>query len=85
MSAAKSFPVIGFIGLSIMGKPMALNLLRANYALVIGERRPAVSESRGKRRAMQISRCPPRSSFSNACPRLPNATAISTTVPCIRF
>ncbi len=44
MSAAKSFPVIGFIGLGIMGKPMALNLLRANYALVIGERRPAVTE-----------------------------------------
>jgi len=31
---------IGFIGLGIMGKPMALNLLRAGYAVSIYARRP---------------------------------------------
>ena len=31
---------IGFIGLGIMGKPMALNLLRAGYSLSIYARRP---------------------------------------------
>ena len=29
---------IGFIGLGIMGKPMALNLLRAGYALTVHSR-----------------------------------------------
>jgi 2-hydroxy-3-oxopropionate reductase len=27
--------VIGFIGLGIMGKPMALNLIKAGYSLVV--------------------------------------------------
>ncbi|MBK1643389.1 2-hydroxy-3-oxopropionate reductase [Thiocapsa imhoffii] len=31
---------IGFIGLGIMGKPMALNLMRAGYALQVYARRP---------------------------------------------
>ena len=31
---------IGFIGLGIMGKPMALNLMRAGYALQVHVRRP---------------------------------------------
>ncbi len=36
---------IGFIGLGIMGKPMARNLLRAGYPLVVHNRsRPAVEE-----------------------------------------
>jgi 2-hydroxy-3-oxopropionate reductase len=36
---------IGFIGLGIMGKPMALNLLRAGHALVVHSRsRPPVDE-----------------------------------------
>jgi 2-hydroxy-3-oxopropionate reductase len=36
---------IGFIGLGIMGKPMARNLLRAGYALTVFNRsRPAVEE-----------------------------------------
>jgi 2-hydroxy-3-oxopropionate reductase len=40
-----SKPVIGFIGLGIMGKPMARNLLRAGYPLVVHNRsRPAVHE-----------------------------------------
>jgi 2-hydroxy-3-oxopropionate reductase len=40
-----SKPVIGFIGLGIMGKPMARNLLRAGYPLVVHNRsRPAVDE-----------------------------------------
>ncbi len=40
-----SNPVIGFIGLGIMGKPMARNLLRAGYPLVVHNRsRPPVEE-----------------------------------------
>ena len=30
-----SNPVIGFIGLGIMGKPMARNLIKAGYSLVL--------------------------------------------------
>ncbi|MBN1811786.1 MAG: 2-hydroxy-3-oxopropionate reductase [Anaerolineae bacterium] len=38
-------PTIGFIGLGIMGKPMALNLLKAGYSLVVHSRsRPPVDE-----------------------------------------
>src|SRR5437868_12693238 len=36
-----SLPSIGFIGLGIMGKPMARNLLRAGYSLVIHSRSQA--------------------------------------------
>lgn len=35
---------IGFIGLGIMGKPMAFNLLHAGYPLAIYARRPEVAE-----------------------------------------
>jgi 2-hydroxy-3-oxopropionate reductase len=31
---------IGFIGLGVMGKPMALNLIRAGYPLVVHDQRP---------------------------------------------
>ena len=38
-------PTVGFIGLGIMGKPMARNLLKAGYTLVIHNRsRAAVDE-----------------------------------------
>ena len=38
-------PTVGFIGLGIMGKPMARNLLKAGYTLVIHNRsRTAVDE-----------------------------------------
>jgi 2-hydroxy-3-oxopropionate reductase len=36
--AANGKPVIGFIGLGIMGKPMARNLMRAGYSLVVHNR-----------------------------------------------
>jgi 2-hydroxy-3-oxopropionate reductase len=40
-----STPVIGFIGLGIMGKPMARNLMKAGYSLVVHSRsRPPVDE-----------------------------------------
>jgi 2-hydroxy-3-oxopropionate reductase len=40
-----STPRLGFIGLGIMGKPMALNLLDAGYSLVVHSRsRPPVDE-----------------------------------------
>ena len=35
---------IGFIGLGIMGKPMAHNLLKAGYALVVQDRHQAVTD-----------------------------------------
>jgi 2-hydroxy-3-oxopropionate reductase len=38
-------PVVGFIGLGVMGKPMARNLMKANYPLVLHNRsRAAVDE-----------------------------------------
>jgi 2-hydroxy-3-oxopropionate reductase len=38
-------PIIGFIGLGIMGKPMARNLMKAGYSLVVHNRsRAAVAE-----------------------------------------
>lgn len=41
-------PVIGFIGLGIMGKPMARNLLKAGYSLVVHNRSRASVEELGK-------------------------------------
>jgi 2-hydroxy-3-oxopropionate reductase len=38
-------PVIGFIGLGIMGKPMSRNLLRAGYSLVVYDVVPASVEA----------------------------------------
>ena len=35
-----SNPVIGFIGLGIMGKPMARDLIKAGYSLVVHNRQP---------------------------------------------
>jgi 2-hydroxy-3-oxopropionate reductase len=44
-----SNPTVGFIGLGIMGKPMARNLLKAGYALVVHNRsRGAVDELSGE-------------------------------------
>jgi 2-hydroxy-3-oxopropionate reductase len=37
-------PIIGFIGLGIMGKPMARNLLKAGYSLVVHNRSRAAAE-----------------------------------------
>src|SRR5690349_13468787 len=39
-TAASVFPV-GFLGLGVMGQPMALNLARANTSLVVWNRTPA--------------------------------------------
>jgi len=42
---SRNRPTIGFIGLGIMGRPMARNLLRAGYGLVVHDVvRPAVDE-----------------------------------------
>jgi 2-hydroxy-3-oxopropionate reductase len=43
-----SNPIIGFIGLGIMGKPMARNLLKAGYALVVHNRSRAAVDELGK-------------------------------------
>jgi 2-hydroxy-3-oxopropionate reductase len=51
-------PVIGFIGIGIMGKPMARNLIKADYPLVIHNRSRAVVEELSKEgaQAAQTSR-----------------------------
>jgi 2-hydroxy-3-oxopropionate reductase len=41
-------PIIGFIGLGIMGKPMARNLLKAGYPLVVHNRSRGVVEELSK-------------------------------------
>jgi 2-hydroxy-3-oxopropionate reductase len=41
-------PIVGFIGLGIMGKPMARNLLKAGYSLVIHNRSRAVLDELSK-------------------------------------
>ncbi len=46
---------IGFIGLGIMGKPMAMNLLRAGYPLSVYARRSEVSEPLIKKGAKAYS------------------------------
>lgn len=38
MSAAESRPTIGFFGIGLMGKPMAINLLKAGYPLIAWNR-----------------------------------------------
>ncbi len=38
-----SNPVIGFIGLGIMGKPMARNLLKAGYSVAVHNRSHSVA------------------------------------------
>src|SRR6266511_2564564 len=43
-----SNPIIGFIGLGIMGKPMARNLLKAGYTLVVHNRSRAAVEELAK-------------------------------------
>jgi 2-hydroxy-3-oxopropionate reductase len=43
-----SKPVIGFIGLGIMGKPMACNLMKAGYSLVVHNRSRASVEELSK-------------------------------------
>jgi 2-hydroxy-3-oxopropionate reductase len=40
MNSNRTTPRIGFIGLGIMGRPMALNLRRAGYPMVVHARRP---------------------------------------------
>ena len=43
---------IGFIGLGIMGRPMALNLLKAGYPLVVHNRTPEKAEGLAARGAV---------------------------------
>jgi 2-hydroxy-3-oxopropionate reductase len=53
-----SNPIIGFVGLGIMGKPMARNLLKAGYSLIVHNRsRGAVDElSKEGARPVQTSK-----------------------------
>jgi len=39
-------PIIGFIGTGLMGKSMAMNLLKAGYPLVVFNRNKAKAEER---------------------------------------
>ena len=50
-----SNPIIGFIGLGIMGKPMARNLLKAGYSLIIHNRSGAVVEELSKEGAQSAA------------------------------
>src|SRR6266545_1129167 len=50
-----SNPIIGFIGLGIMGKPMARNLLKAGYTLVVHNRSRAAVEELSKEGAQTAS------------------------------
>ena len=49
-----SNPTIGFIGLGIMGKPMARNLLKGGYSLIVHNRSRAAVEELSKEGA-QVS------------------------------
>lgn len=48
-------PSIGFIGLGIMGKPMARNLLKAGYSLVVHNRSRAAVEELSKEGAQEAA------------------------------
>ncbi|MGE5820472.1 MAG: 2-hydroxy-3-oxopropionate reductase [Deltaproteobacteria bacterium] len=50
-----SHPIIGFIGLGIMGKPMARNLTKAGYPLIVHNRSRAAVDELGREGA-QIAR-----------------------------
>ena len=50
-----SNPIIGFIGLGIMGKPMARNLLKAGYSLVVHNRSRASVEELNKEGAQAVA------------------------------
>jgi 2-hydroxy-3-oxopropionate reductase len=43
--------VVGFIGLGLMGRPMALNLIKAGYTLVVHSRSPGPVETLARARA----------------------------------
>jgi 2-hydroxy-3-oxopropionate reductase len=48
-------PIIGFIGLGIMGKPMARNLIKAGYSLVVHNRSRAAVDELSKEGAQPAS------------------------------
>ncbi len=48
-------PMIGLIGLGVMGKPMARNLMKAGYALVVHNRSPAAAEELAKEGAKAVA------------------------------
>jgi 2-hydroxy-3-oxopropionate reductase len=50
--ANSSLPKIGFIGLGIMGKPMAINLVKAGYQLTVYDQYPAPVEELVKQGAL---------------------------------
>ena len=54
--AQQQRPTIGFIGLGIMGKPMARNLLRAGYPLVVLNRSRGADRRARRRRARSRAR-----------------------------
>ena len=70
---------IGFIGLGVMGKPMARNLMKAGFPLVVHNRsRGAVVNSRKKARALphRPEKSPRRAtSSSRCCPTRPTSNS----------
>ncbi|MDQ3702949.1 MAG: NAD(P)-binding domain-containing protein, partial [Chloroflexota bacterium] len=43
-SASASRPAVGYVGLGLMGKPMARNVLKAGFPLTVYNRTPAKTE-----------------------------------------
>jgi 2-hydroxy-3-oxopropionate reductase len=61
---------IGFIGLGIMGKPMAYNLMKAGYKLVVTNRSPAPMDELAARGATAVGNpqaVPRRAMSSSPC------------------
>lgn len=45
MNVEQNKPVVGFLGIGLMGKPMAINLLKAGYALIAWNRTQAKADA----------------------------------------
>lgn len=45
MSAEQGKPLVGFLGIGLMGKPMAINLLKAGYSVIAWNRTQAKAEA----------------------------------------
>lgn len=74
-------PIVGFVGLGLMGKPMARNLLRAGYRVVVKSRRPEPEielEAEGAERASNLAEVGLRSDV--VVTMLPNSPDVEAVV-----
>ena len=73
---------IGFIGLGVMGRPMALNLIKAGHKLTVWARRPEATRplsAAGAVDSTQRSRAGPRSTWLAQTRILPSLGSRTTT------